>query len=86
MKIDCKIYQNYFPLINEGHTMQMSAAIDPTRLYTRPAILTLSGLGIFPVFDFDLPMDNYYGEYLVLWIGDDILEATMDCDIIISLN
>lgn len=77
---------NYFPFINQGHTMRMAAQIDPTRLYNHPTKITLSGIGIFPVFDFKLPIDNYYGEYLVLVIGEDILDATMDFDIIISLN
>ncbi len=77
---------NYFPFINQGHTMRMAGQIDPARLYNRPTKLRLSGIGIFPVFDFGLPVDNYYGEYLVLWVGEDILDATMDYDIIISLN
>jgi hypothetical protein len=77
---------NYFPFINQGHTMRMAAGIDPTRLYTHPTKIKLSGIGIYPVFDFDLPIDNYYGEYLVLVIGEDLIDAIIDYNIIISLN
>ncbi len=80
------VKQDYFPLINEGHTMRMEACIDSKRRYSPITKIKLSGIGIFPVFDFDLPIDNYYGEYLVLVIGEDLIDATIDYNIIISLN
>jgi hypothetical protein len=83
---DFFLIHNYYPWHHQGISMRMAAQIDPDRLYKHPAILKLSGIGIFPVFDFDLPIDNYYGEYLVLWVGEDILDATMDYNVLISLN
>jgi hypothetical protein len=80
------IAQNYFPLINDGHTMRLAGQIDDSRLYVHPANIKLSGVSLFPVFDFGLPIDNYYGEYLVLVVGEDLLDATIDFNIIISLN
>jgi hypothetical protein len=80
------IKQNYFPLINEGHTMRLAGQMDDSRLYTHPTKLNLSWIGFYPVFDFNLPVDNYFGQYLVLTIGEDILDAIMDYNVIISLN
>jgi hypothetical protein len=78
--------QNYFPFINQGHTMRMAAKIDPTRLYNHPIKIRLGGIGLYPAFEWGCDIPNYYGEYLVLWVGEDIFDATMDCDILISLN
>ena len=77
---------NYFPDINQGHTMRLAGNIDSNRLYSSPAKLKLSGIGLYPAFEWPCGVPNYYGEYLVLWVGEDILDATMDYDIIISLN
>lgn len=78
--------KDYFPLINSGHTMRLAAHHDPLRSYKHPTKIRLSGIGLYPAFEWNCNIPNYYGEYLVLWVGEDILDATMDYDIIISLN
>jgi hypothetical protein len=78
--------QNYFPWNHSGISMSMAASLDPARLYNHPAKLRLSGIGLYPAFEWQCDVPNHYGEYLVLWVGEDILDATMDYDVIISLN
>ena len=78
--------QDYFPLINTGHTIRMAGQIDGSRLYSHPTKIRLSGIAFYPAFEWNCDIPNYYGEYLVLWVGEDIFDATMDYDIIISLN
>ncbi len=78
--------QNYFPWNHSGISMKMAGKLDPNRIYTHPTKIRLSGIGLYPAFEWNCDIPNYYGEYLVLWVGEDILDATMDYDIIISLN
>lgn len=66
--------------------MSRSAAIDPSRLYKHPTKIRLAGIGLYPVFEWDGDIPNYYREYLVLWVGEDIPNSIMDYDVIISLN
>lgn len=78
--------QNYFPWNHSGISMSTAAKLDPARLYSHPAKLKLSGIGLYPAFKWNCDVPNYYGEYLVLVIGEDLIDATIDYNIIISLN
>jgi hypothetical protein len=79
--------KDYFPLINSGHTMRLAGQMDSSRLYTHLAKIKLSDIGLFPRFEWHTyDIDNSYGEYQVLVIGDDPVDAIIDYNVIISRN
>lgn len=77
---------DYHPLLNSGHTMRLAGELDSSRLYSHPTNLKLSGISIWASFEFKCSVNMFYGEYLVLMIGEDIIDAILDYNTIISLN
>ena len=64
------IHKNYFPPINDGHTMKMEGQIDPERLYVSEVIYEWDNLILYPCFDDPLPDGFFFGVYMVFSAND----------------
>lgn len=73
--------QDYYPLINEGHTMRLAGQIDPDVLYDSEVVYELNDILVFSDFAAPFPPNLIMGQY-ILFSADDIF----DFHVLTSLN
>jgi hypothetical protein len=73
--------QDYYPLINEGHTMRLAGEIDPDVLYESDVAYELNGILVFSDFPEPFPPNLIMGQF-TLFSADDIF----DFHVLTSLN
>lgn len=81
-----KIPINYYPFINQGHTLKMAGKIDPWRMYCNKVQYGFAEIAVFPDFNFRDKNDPdwievHYTHYLLLQVNGNI-----DYNVLTSLN
>lgn len=76
-----KIPINYYPFINQGHTIKLAGKIDPWRMYHNKAVYQICTIMVFPNFDYDDFLLNINTEYILLKVN-----GSIDYSVITSLN
>lgn len=72
---------DYYPLINEGHTMRLAGQIDPDVLYDSEVVYELNDILVFSDFPEPFPPNLILGQFTV-FSADDIF----DFHVLTSLN
>lgn len=73
--------QDYYPLLNDGHTMRLAGQIDPDVLYDSQVVYELNDILVFSDFPAPLPSNLIMGQF-VLFSADDLF----DFHVLTSLN